>query len=75
MTTTSQTLTPPRGLARAYLNVVDGKSVGALSGATLDVVGPSDGAVISSMPRSTAEDVDRAVAAARRAFEEGPGGG
>jgi aldehyde dehydrogenase (NAD+) len=63
-----------RAVAPSYLNVVDGKSIAALDGAMLDVVGPSDGAVLTQMPRSGAEDVDRAVAAARKAFEEGPWG-
>ena len=62
------------GIAHTFLNVVDGRSTAALGGATLDVLGPSDGAVITTMPRSGAEDIDRAVAAARKAIEEGPWG-
>ncbi len=34
------------------------------------VLDPSTGAVIAEVPKGTAEDVDRAVAAARRAFDE-----
>jgi len=34
------------------------------------VLDPSTGAVIAQVPKGTAEDVDRAVAAARRAFDE-----
>ncbi|MDP3547057.1 MAG: aldehyde dehydrogenase family protein, partial [Phreatobacter sp.] len=68
------TTAAPRGIAHTFLNVVDGRSIVALSGATLDVIGPSDGAVLTHMPRSGAEDIDRAVSAARKAFEEGPWG-
>ncbi len=43
-----------------------------MSGARIDVFSPSDGKVFASIPASGAADVDRAVKAARRAFEEGP---
>ncbi len=39
------------------------------SGGVEDVINPSTGDVIAEAPLSTAEDVDRAVAAARKAFE------
>lgn len=57
---------------RAFMQVVDGVSGGALSGERIDVVCPSDGMVFASIPASGAADVDRAVTAARRAFDEGP---
>ncbi len=57
---------------RAFMQVVDGKPVDSLSGERLDVVCPSDGKVFASVPRAGAADVDRAVQAARRAFDEGP---
>ncbi|RLP22954.1 aldehyde dehydrogenase family protein [Mesorhizobium sp. YM1C-6-2] len=57
---------------RAFMQVVDGVSGGALSGERMDVVCPSDGKVFASIPVSGAADVDRAVKAARRAFDEGP---
>jgi aldehyde dehydrogenase (NAD+) len=57
---------------RAFLQVVDGVSVAALSGERIDVLCPSDGKVFASIPASGAADVDRAVKAARRAFDEGP---
>src|SRR5215218_4446382 len=50
-------------------NVVDGELVDAVSGATYDVVDPTTGAVYGTAPASAAEDVDRAYAAAARAFE------
>ena len=40
-----------------------------VSGKTLDVVSPATGAVITRIADGTVEDVDAAVAAARRAFE------
>ncbi|HEU4985640.1 MAG TPA: aldehyde dehydrogenase family protein [Rhizobiaceae bacterium] len=57
---------------RAFMQVVDGKPVDALSGSRIDVVSPSDGKVFASIPASGEADVDRAVKAARRAFDEGP---
>lgn len=56
----------------AFMNLIDGKSVDALSGERIDVVCPSDGKVFSSIPASGAADVDRAVRAAHKAFYEGP---
>jgi phenylacetaldehyde dehydrogenase len=42
-----------------------------LGGATIDVEDPSNGKVISSFVEATDKDVDRAVAAARAAFDDG----
>ncbi len=47
--------------------LVNGERVGALSGATLDVVNPATNEVIGQVPRCDERDVDKAVAAARRA--------
>ena len=44
----------------------------AASGETLDVRNPANGEVIARVPAGDAADVDRAVGAARTAFEEGP---
>lgn len=65
---------PSRTVAEgvAFMQVVDGKSVGSLSGERIDVTSPSDGKVFASVPSSSAGDVDRAVLAARRAFDTGP---
>ncbi len=43
------------------------------SGGTLDTINPATGEVITPIPAGTAEDVDRAVAAARRAFDDPAG--
>lgn len=51
---------------------IDGRFVDARDGGTLDVVDPATGMVFDRIPAGGAADVDRAVAAARRAFEDGP---
>ena len=48
---------------------IDGQWVDALSGRTFETRNPATGEVIGRVPRAGAEDVDRAVAAARHAFE------
>ena len=50
--------------------VIDGKEVDALSGQTFETINPSEGTVLAEVPRAAAPDVDAAVAAARRAFED-----
>ena len=57
---------------RAFMQFIDGKPVDALSGERIHVVCPSDGKAFASIPASGAADVDRAVKAARRAFEGTP---
>ena len=52
-----------------FRNVVDGRLVDAVAGETYDVVDPSTGQAYGRAPMSRAEDVDRAYAAADRAFE------
>ena len=54
---------PPRML-------VDGKLLEASDGATYPIVNPATGQVIGRAPDGTAEDVDAAIDAARRAFDE-----
>ncbi|MCV2867443.1 aldehyde dehydrogenase family protein [Defluviimonas sp. WL0002] len=51
---------------------VDGDYVASASGAMFDVVDPSNREVFHRVPRGNSEDIDRAVRAARRAFDEGP---
>lgn len=52
-----------------FLNVIDGERLPAASGATYDVIAPHTGEVYATAPLSGAEDIDRAYAAAARAFE------
>jgi betaine-aldehyde dehydrogenase len=51
-------------------NFIDGEFVDAADGATEEVTNPANGEGIAEMPLSTEEDVNRAVAAAKRAFGE-----
>jgi betaine-aldehyde dehydrogenase len=51
-------------------NFIDGEFVDAADGATEEVTNPANGEVIAEMPLSSEEDVNRAVAAAKRAFPE-----
>ncbi|MEQ1506608.1 MAG: aldehyde dehydrogenase family protein [Myxococcota bacterium] len=51
----------------AARNFVDGQPRDAATGETFDSRDPSTGAVLATLPRSRREDVDHAVAAARRA--------
>jgi aldehyde dehydrogenase (NAD+) len=57
---------------QAFMQVIDGRQVDALSGGRIDVFCPSDGKAFASIPAAGKSDVDRAVTAARRAFDEGP---
>ncbi len=52
----------------AFRNTVDGRSVGAADGETLQSFDPYTGSAWATVPRCSAVDVDAAVAAARRAF-------
>ncbi|MES1990913.1 MAG: aldehyde dehydrogenase family protein [Pseudomonadota bacterium] len=49
--------------------LIDGLWVGAASGETFPSINPATGAVLAYVAKGDAEDIDRAVAAARRAFE------
>ncbi|HSD77569.1 MAG TPA: gamma-aminobutyraldehyde dehydrogenase [Solirubrobacteraceae bacterium] len=50
-------------------NLIDGELVDAANGGTDAVLNPATGEEIAQAPSSSQEDVERAVAAARRAFE------
>jgi betaine-aldehyde dehydrogenase len=58
---------------RTLQNFVDGAFVDAEATETHAVVNPATGEAIADEPKSTPADVDRAVRAARRAFDEGWG--
>lgn len=57
---------------RAHDLYIDGKWVEATGGNRFDVVDPSTGTVIAAVAEATGKDVDLAVEAARRAFDQGP---
>lgn len=51
--------------------IIDGAATEASDGGRRDVISPLDGTVIATLAEGTADDVNRAVAAARRSFEAG----
>ncbi|KAH7550764.1 hypothetical protein JRO89_XS13G0265200 [Xanthoceras sorbifolium] len=53
-------------------NLIDGQFVDAASGKTFPTYDPRTGEVIAHIAEGDAEDINRAVAAARKAFDEGP---
>ncbi len=53
-----------------YENLVGGEWVGAADGGTMEVLNPATGETIAEVPRGSAADVDRAVAAAKKALPE-----
>ncbi|MBS1893253.1 MAG: aldehyde dehydrogenase family protein, partial [Actinobacteria bacterium] len=57
--------------SREFKMLIDGEWVSAASGETFTCVDPYDGVEWGSVPAGGAEDVDRAVRAAARAFAEG----
>ena len=59
-----------KALAREPQLYINGEWVNSSGDATIDVEDPSTGKVISSFVESTDKDVDRAVAAARAAFDD-----
>src|SRR5216684_2170583 len=52
--------------------LIDGQWVEAASGRSFAVYDPATGEVIASVPEGEKEDIDRAVRAARTAFDSGP---
>jgi phenylacetaldehyde dehydrogenase len=63
--------------AKSYVStprklLIDGAWVNAASGKTFPVYDPSTGEVMVQVAEADAADVDKAVKAARRAFDEGP---
>ncbi len=61
-------------LARPLPMLIGGTWQPAAGGALLDVINPSDGRVVAQAAAGDSTDVDRAVGAARRAFDSGPWG-
>src|SRR5882672_10306481 len=57
---------------KTYQLYINGHHVDSKSGTTIDVIDPSTTEVIAKTPDANAADVDAAVQAARRAFDEGP---
>src|SRR5206468_5797903 len=61
-----------RVLAASRRMFIDGKWVEASNGATYPIPNPATEDEVGSAPDATVEDMQRAIGAARRAFDEGP---
>ncbi|HEV3483339.1 MAG TPA: aldehyde dehydrogenase family protein [Candidatus Acidoferrales bacterium] len=57
---------------RIYQNYINGEWVGSSTGETFPVYDPSTEDVIANVAAASSDDVDRAVVAARTAFDAGP---
>src|ERR671930_2382324 len=55
--------------AKTFKNYIDGEWVEAASGQTFESTSPANGETIGVFPKSGRDDVDRAVAAAKAAYE------
>ena len=53
-----------------HKNLIGGEWVDAAGGETMEVLNPATGETIAEVPRASAEDVDRAVQAAKKALVE-----
>jgi aldehyde dehydrogenase (NAD+) len=70
MTTAAATRPSVRPQVRQTKMLIDGKWVDAASGKTFDTLNPATGDVIAKVAEGDKADVDKAVKAARRAFEK-----
>lgn len=52
-----------------YMNLINGKQVGALNGRVLDMINPCDGKAFATIPDSDEADIDVAVKAAQSALD------
>ena len=66
--------TPKADEVREYKMLIGGEWVDASSGEIFESINPYTGRVWATAPEAGAEDVERAVQAAREAFDEGPWG-
>ena len=72
MTVTADVADSGKSLSSPLRMFIGGQPVEALSGRTFDSIDPYTGQPWAQVPEAGAADVDRAVAAARAAFDEGP---
>src|ERR1700739_2254856 len=68
---TATTVIEPKVKVTATKLLINGKWGDAASGKTFPTINPSTGEVITQVEEADAADVDKAVAAARTAFEKG----
>ncbi|XP_074349602.1 benzaldehyde dehydrogenase, mitochondrial-like isoform X4 [Apium graveolens] len=64
-------ITPPVAINYTKL-LINGQFVDSASGKTFPTLDPRTGEVIADIAEGDAEDINRAVSAARKAFDEGP---
>lgn len=64
-------ITPPVDVKYTQL-LINGQFIDSASGKTFPTLDPRTGEVIAHVAEGDAEDIDRAVKAARKAFDEGP---
>ncbi|HEY9745046.1 MAG TPA: aldehyde dehydrogenase family protein [Oculatellaceae cyanobacterium] len=57
---------------REYQLWIDGQFIPAADGSTFESLNPFNGQPVARVPRGKQADIDKAVAAARQAFDEGP---
>ena len=69
---TEQALKPAFLDGKPKLMLIDGKHVAAESGKTFQTINPTTGKPLADVAQAGPADIDKAVAAARRAFDEGP---
>lgn len=71
--TTSEPISEVRNFLKApHKMLIGGKRVDAAGGETFEVLDPSNNNVLAKAPKGGREDIDRAVKAARAAFDSGP---
>src|SRR5580704_149396 len=69
---TATSVIEPKVKVHATKLLINGKWVDAASGRTFPTINPATGDVIAQVAEADAADVDKAVAAARAAFDHGP---
>jgi phenylacetaldehyde dehydrogenase len=71
--TVPQPISPVKNfLSQSQKLLINGKRVDAISGETFEALDPSTNTVLTRVPKGGKEDINRAVEAARNAFENGP---
>lgn len=72
MSVTKEKKLEPLAIKRDYYQmIIDGERVDALSKETEPTFNPATGEIIALVPKASVEDVERAVRAARKAFDNG----
>src|SRR5271163_4508732 len=74
---TALKIVPPEGkvndfVSRKHKMLIDGKWMDSASGKTFPTYNPATGEILAYVAEGDREDIDRAVRAARNAFENGP---